>query len=125
MSKTDIPILVKNDPWLSPYTEEIKNRIERFKQRKKDIEKRYGSLSAFASAYQEMGLNYDSKKGGWWYREWAPGARALSLIGASNGWDKTKHPLKKEKNGICSLICSTSILLHSSYSAKDPIQTLR
>ena len=76
MSKTDIPILVKNDPWLSPYTEEIKNRIERFKQRKKDIEKRYGSLSAFASAYQEMGLNYDSKKGGWWYREWAPGARA-------------------------------------------------
>tara|TARA_Y100001972_G_C7667339_1_gene337887 strand:+ start:2326 stop:4344 length:2019 start_codon:yes stop_codon:yes gene_type:complete len=100
MSKTDIPILVKNDPWLSPYTEEIKNRIERFKQRKKDIEKRYGSLSAFASAYQEMGLNYDSKKGGWWYREWAPGARALSLIGAFNGWDKTKHPLKKEKNGI-------------------------
>ncbi len=100
MSKTDIPTLVKNDPWLSPYTEEIKNRIERFKQRRKDIEKRYGSLSAFASAYQEMGLNYDAKKGGWWYREWAPGARALSLIGEFNAWDKTKHPLTKEKDGI-------------------------
>ncbi len=100
MPKAEVPILVKNDPWLSPYSEDIKARIERFRDRKKSIEKKYGSLSAYATAYERMGLNYDPDKKGWWYREWAPGAQQLALVGDFNDWDKSAHQLKRNDDGI-------------------------
>jgi 1,4-alpha-glucan branching enzyme len=80
MATSSIPILVKNDPWLEPFTGEINDRIKRFKDRKKELEKKYGSLDDFAKGYEYMGLNYDKKKKGWWYREWAPAAESLHLI---------------------------------------------
>ncbi len=100
MEKSSTPLLVKNDPWLSPYEEEIANRIDRYKGRLKGIEKDYGSLEEFASAYNEMGLNYDSKKKGWWYREWAPGAESLSVTGDFNNWSRTDHQMTKNEFGI-------------------------
>ncbi|WP_258103112.1 alpha amylase C-terminal domain-containing protein [Marinoscillum sp. MHG1-6] len=98
--KTKIPILVQNDPWLSPYVDDINNRTARFENRKKEIEKNYGSLQAFASAYEYYGLNYSKKEKGWWYREWAPNAHALYLTGDFNKWDKESHPMKKNQFGV-------------------------
>ncbi|MEP4533471.1 MAG: alpha amylase C-terminal domain-containing protein [Cyclobacteriaceae bacterium] len=100
MSSNNIPILVKNDPWLSPYTGEINDRIARFEARKKEIEKKFGSLQKFAEAYKHFGLNYSAKDKGWWHREWAPNANALFLTGEFNNWDKSSHPLKKNENGV-------------------------
>ncbi|MEQ8415009.1 MAG: alpha amylase C-terminal domain-containing protein [Imperialibacter sp.] len=98
--KTTTPILVKNDPWLEPYAEEVSNRIERFNAAMSDIKKASGSLDQFASAYEYFGLTYDDKANGWWYREWAPAAHALSVVGDFNGWDREAHKLKKNKEGI-------------------------
>lgn len=36
---------------------------------------------------------------GWVYREWAPGADALHLIGDFNGWNRESHPLTRLENG--------------------------
>ena len=93
------PLLVKNDPWLEPYTEEINNRISRFNKAREDIKKAAGSLSRFASAYDFFGLTYDAKAKGWWYREWAPAAESLAVVGDFNGWDREAHKLKRKQDG--------------------------
>jgi len=98
--ETDIPILVKNDPWLEPYKEEINGRLNRFINKLKDLESRYGSLKEFAEAYHYFGFNYDHDKKGWWYREWAPNAKALYLIGDFNNWDRQANPLERIDHGI-------------------------
>lgn len=100
MAVTDSPILVKNDPWLSPYAEEIKARMERYENRKSEIEKHFGDLLTFAGGHFDLGLNYDTKAKGWWYREWAPAAQQLFLTGDFNQWDRTATPLAKTISGI-------------------------
>lgn len=100
MPKKDTPVLVKNDPWLAPYEGEIKDRMNRFESRKQELETTYGSIRQFASGYEVLGLNYDKKKKGWWYREWAPAAVGLSLIGDFNQWDREANPLERNEQGI-------------------------
>ncbi len=92
--------LIKDDPWLEPYQYDIASRLERFEQALQNIETEEDSLEEFANAHNYLGLNYDAKKKGWWYREWAPGAYALSLVGDFNNWDKDANPLEKKENGV-------------------------
>ncbi len=100
MAKKNIPILVQNDPWLEPYTEDIKNRIGRYQDRIKHIKNKYKSLKKFGEAYRELGFNYDNKNKKWSYREWAPNAKQLSLTGDFNNWNRDAHPLKKNDDGV-------------------------
>jgi len=92
--------LVASDPWLEPVEQEIENRLNRYKNRLKQIETGYGSLLKFADAYNYFGIHYDKTAGGWYYREWAPAAFDLFLFGDFNGWNRTSHPLTKKENGI-------------------------
>lgn len=110
----NIPQLVKDDPWLEPYTHEIKDRIKRFEKRKKGIEESHGSLKKFSKSYTRLGINHDAKKQGWWYREWAPKAKSLALIGEFNNWNRDSHPLKKKKNDIWEIFVSEKELTENS-----------
>ena len=92
--------LVKNDEWLIPVEEEINNRYEMYKNRRKIINDKYGNLSKFADAYNYFGIHYDKNAGGWFYREWAPEAYELFLMGDFNGWNRSSHPLTKKENGV-------------------------
>lgn len=92
--------LVIDDPWLEPYKPDIKQRLSFFEQRRADIETSHGSLYDFAGAYNYLGFNYDAEARGWWYREWAPAADGLALIGDYNNWNPEVHPLKKTEGGI-------------------------
>ena len=103
MAKKSVPKLVKDDPWLQPYQEEINNRIDRYTQLLKTIEKDEKSLKNFSSAYKKLGINYSSTDKGWFYREWAPEAYSLSLVGDFNNWDKTSHVLSKKGDGFWEL----------------------
>ena len=98
--KKKLPLLVKNDPWLEPYSDEIQRRIDSFQGTLDHYKKDFGGLKKFASAHQYLGFNYDKKNKGWWYREWAPKAEMLSLIGDFNGWDRSANKLKKIKGGV-------------------------
>lgn len=100
MAIKEKPGLVKIDPWLEPHTDEIIARIKRFEDRLQDIEKSAKSLDKFADAYNYFGFNYDKKAKGWWYREWAPKAKALYLIGDFNNWDRGANPLTLLDNGV-------------------------
>ncbi len=106
MATDTTPILVKNDPWLSPFEQQIKDRMDRFDQRKKELTKKYGSISKFASGYEYLGFNYDKSKKGWWYREWAPKASRLSLVGDFNSWDRVSHIMSKSDEGIWEIFLS-------------------
>lgn len=95
-----IPQLVKNDPWLEPVAEGVWMRLERFRQRLRQIENDFGTLLRFADAYKYYGINYDRARKGWVYREWAPAAFALHLIGDFNDWDYNTHPMQKNAFGV-------------------------
>ncbi|MFK7972433.1 MAG: alpha-amylase family glycosyl hydrolase [Bacteroidia bacterium] len=115
--KIKLPTIVKEDPWLQPYAEDIIARIKRYKDRKKTITEAAGSLKKFARAYEHLGLNYDKKAKGVWYREWAPGAKALFLTGDFNGWDNASHPLTQRPDGIWEIFIpddSSSSITHES-----------
>lgn len=94
------PAILIEDPWLNPYEEEVNNRLIRFQNREKEIVSEFESLEQFADAYHYFGVNYDPAKKGWWYREWAPAAYQLSLIGDFNHWNRDSHPLSKNDNGV-------------------------
>lgn len=100
MKKNKIPKLVKDDPWLEPFQDEIADRINRFKKTLSDLKKDYKSLRSFAKNYKVLGVHYNKKEKGWYYREWAPAAHKLSLIGEFNGWDRSAHPLEKKEDGV-------------------------
>ena len=103
MSKKLIPILVKNDPWLTPFSKEIQARLNRFEDKKRAIEQQFGSLKDFANGHHIFGFNYDHNKQGWWYREWAPEAHRLSLVGDFNDWNSNSHLLTRDDQGIWEL----------------------
>lgn len=98
--KKKIPGIVKIDPWLTPVIDDVNNRYQRFQDQLKRIEAEFGSLSAFADAYKYLGINYDKKAKGWFYREWAPAAHQLFLTGDFNDWNPGSHPLKKNLSGV-------------------------
>lgn len=100
--------LVKDDPWLEPYEGDILARQEHFKKHLREIEEQFESLENFATAHNYLGLNYDKKKKGWWFREWAPGAEEIHLIGDFNQWNRSAHPLNKVDNGVWEIFLSDS-----------------
>lgn len=92
--------IIKDDPYLKPYEQEILDRNDRFQRKLENIIKRFDSLKKFASWHDEMGLNFDARKRIWTYREWAPGAEKLALVGDFNNWDSNSHLLQKNSDGI-------------------------
>ena len=92
--------LVANDPWLEPAEQEINDRKSRYQQALAVIEKDWGTLQAFADAYNYFGIHYDSKRRGWIYREWAPKAQDVYLFGEFNNWQRYSHRLTRIEGGI-------------------------
>ena len=92
--------LIEQDPWLEPSTQDIEERYKRFQDRLKVIVNDFGSLEKFANGNLYFGINYDPKRKGWIYREWAPQANALYLTGDFNNWDRFSHPMQKNEFGV-------------------------
>lgn len=95
---TILPI-IKDSPWLKDHSKEIFERYERFRSVLKLIEQDYGNLLEFARAHEYYGIHFESVRNGWVYREWAPKAYNLFLMGDFNHWNRYSHPLKKDHRG--------------------------
>ena len=85
------------DPWLQPYYNDIALRMERHAQTRKKLLGKKADLAAFANGYMYYGFSRTDT--GWVYREWAPGADAVHLIGDFNNWDRTSHPMTRLPDG--------------------------
>ncbi len=97
--------LIDLDPWLGSYADALRYRYGRYREKRDQLSGGSGVLEGFSRGHDYFGLNRGMHEGqpGIWYREWAPGAEAASLIGDFNGWDRSAHPMTRDDFGIWSL----------------------
>uniref|UniRef100_UPI0040271352 alpha-amylase family glycosyl hydrolase n=1 Tax=Candidatus Cryptobacteroides bacterium TaxID=3085639 RepID=UPI0040271352 len=79
--------IYETDPYLAPYKEAIEKRHERILEERDKIALD-GSLADGLNNHLYYGLHRDAD-GGWVFREWAPNASRIYLIGEFNNWRRT------------------------------------
>ena len=89
--------ILMDDPNLAAFEGDLNERVRHFKQHKHELLAPGQKLSDFASGHLYYGFH--KHKGGWVYREWAPGATAMHLIGDFNGWNRESHPMHAVGDG--------------------------
>lgn len=99
---TDGTGLIQWDPWLEPYAHTLRARYAHYSWLLKVLDEREGGLVNFAHSYTRFGLHrgMQQQTPGTYYREWAPGACSLSLVGEFNGWDRGRNPCSKNGFGV-------------------------
>ncbi len=91
--------IIQKDPWLAPYRVAIEGRYQHALDKEKELTGKK-SLADFASGHLYFGLHKTVK--GWVFREWAPNATAIYLIGDFNEWkEQNAYRLKKNRQGNC------------------------
>ena len=90
--------ILKIDPYLENFEQDINLRMDNYKRKRKELLGEEKSLVDFANGYKYFGFH--RTKGGWVYREWAPAAEAMYLTGDFNKWDAQGCPMKKLDNGV-------------------------
>lgn len=82
--------LVQKDPYLEPFTEAIRGRHDHALWKKSQLTNNgKRSLETFASGYDYYGLHKQSRR--WVFREWAPNATDLYLVGDFNDWKEEER----------------------------------
>lgn len=99
---------LKFDDSLWSHADHFKYRWNVFRGLRAKIDDVEGGLDAFSQGYKRYGLNRgvgpDGKAHGIWYREWAPAAKAVALVGEFNNWEPTgDHWATKDDYGVWSL----------------------
>ena len=79
--------IYETDPYLAPYKEAIEKRHERILEERDKIALN-GSLADGLNNHLYYGLHRDAD-GSWVFREWAPNASRIYLIGEFNNWKRT------------------------------------
>ena len=108
------------NPQLQPYAGEIDQRVRRWRQVKHSLLSGGGTLSQFANCHLYFGIH--RQEHGWVYREWAPAAQQLWLMGDFNGWNRTSHPLARVGNGVWELLLPNNDTLWSGCKVKTLVQ---
>ncbi len=90
--------ILKIDPYLASYSADISLRMNNLEQKTKELLPNGGSLLEFANAHHYFGFHKTAD--GWVYREWAPGADMIYIMGDMNHWQHTSLPLTKLENGV-------------------------
>eukprot|EP00917_Polyrhabdina_sp_WS-2016_P022588 GHVP01048996.1.p1 GENE.GHVP01048996.1~~GHVP01048996.1.p1 ORF type:complete len:1408 (+),score=232.72 GHVP01048996.1:40-4263(+) len=86
-------------PELTEHSEYLKNRHSQYKELRNllcEFHKTSKNLDHFVSSYQHFGLQKKSN-GGFFCREWIPGARQVYVMGEFNEWARDTHALKQEE----------------------------
>ena len=104
--------ILKDDVYLKPFELAIMGRHDYAIQKEQELlGKDNKCLSDFASGYLYFGVH--KIKRSWVFREWAPNATELYLIGDFNGWKKdVKFKFDRKDNGIWELKVNEKTLKH-------------
>jgi 1,4-alpha-glucan branching enzyme len=78
--------LLAADPWLKPYEKIIQRRLQKIVETERRLTREKTSLSDFALGHAYFGLHFEDDQ--WVFREWAPNATAIFLIGDMTGWQE-------------------------------------
>ena len=110
--KNNVLPLIKDDPWLEPFADAINGRHQDFLRKEAELTQGKQSLDDFANAYNYYGL-HRLDDGRWVFREWAPNATAIYLVGQFNGWAQEKeYALNRLDNGNWELILDEHMMHH-------------
>jgi len=85
------PYLTKlaDDPWLEPYFTHVRQRSEHIRYMENRLTEGKHSLDEFANAHEYFGLHF--RDGKWIFREWAPNATAIYLVGDFSKWEQLEE----------------------------------
>jgi 1,4-alpha-glucan branching enzyme len=117
VSSSILPIIMnttsfyKSDPWLNPFTEVIDRRIAKCLVKEKQLVGK-GTLCDFAMGHYYYGLHRNNES--WIFREWAPNAKNIFVIGVFTDWKEKNEFMMKRINslGDWEIILSRGILKH-------------
>ena len=93
--------ILEIDKYLRDYKNDLEQRMENYNRKKNQLLLPWQSLTEFANGHKFYGFH--QADGGWYYREWAPGADGMYLTGDFNGWDRHAHPMIKKDGGVFEL----------------------
>ena len=80
--------MLDNDPYLKPFANSLKRRMEKIRKVEERLTQGKMSLADFAAGHEYFGLHF--RNGEWVFREWAPNATRIYLIGEMTGWREKK-----------------------------------
>ena len=101
MGKKKQLAILRNDPWLEPFAPAIEGRHQDVLRKMHELTVNTdGSLSEFANAYKYFGLHREAD-GSWTFREFAPNATNIWLIGTFSDWkDIDRYRLNNIGDGV-------------------------
>ncbi len=92
--------LLSRDPYLTPYEEIIHRRLLKRIETELRLTQAKRSLVDFAAGHEYFGLHFRENE--WIFREWAPNATRIFLIGNMTGWQEKSEfelqPITKDGN---------------------------
>ncbi len=77
---------LSDDPYLRPFLPLLRRRKVRALETERRLTGRCRTLADFASGHEYFGLH--RRATGWVFREWAPNANAIVLVGTFTGWEE-------------------------------------
>ncbi|MDR2131201.1 MAG: alpha amylase C-terminal domain-containing protein [Odoribacteraceae bacterium] len=90
--------LLKRDNLLEPFASVLEGRHDRYERAEKELQGDALTLADACNSYLHFGLHRAEE--GWVFREWAPGATAIYLIGPFNEWRKCPaHAMTRVNDG--------------------------
>ena len=112
MTETKAKMIYDRDPWLAPYRKAVDARHERILAAKESLSVN-GSLAAGINNHLYYGMH--RTQDGWVFREWAPNASKIYLIGDFNNWKRAEaYALKPAGNGNWEISLPEMFLSHGS-----------
>jgi 1,4-alpha-glucan branching enzyme len=104
--------LIKKDQWLKPYTDAIAGRHQHAVNKENELTSGGSkTLSEFADGYMYFGLHHLQK--GWVFREWAPNATQIYIIGTFNSWKEDAiYELTPLENGVWEIVLPEEAMSH-------------
>ncbi len=101
-----------NDPFLNLYRDSLEKRAKNIIDKEFLLTKGNKTLADFASGHNYFGLHFLNNQ--WIFREWAPNADRMFLIGEFTGWqEKDKYALNKiSDSGVWEIALSEEELKH-------------
>ncbi|PTN07302.1 alpha amylase C-terminal domain-containing protein [Mangrovibacterium marinum] len=107
--------LIENDPWLKVHSQVILSRYQEAIQKENELTQGQ-SLREFANGYNYYGLHRTDDQ--WIFRDWAPNATAIYLIGECNHWAKEEaYRFQSVGNGNWELVLGHDQLKHGDLYA--------
>ncbi len=112
--------IIEHNPQLKAFEADINLRMEYYHKAKSRLLPKGVTLNDFANAHNYFGIHHVN--GGWVYREWAPAADHLYLMGEFNKWNPKSCPLKKLEKGVWEVVLDGEKALWDGCKVKTVVE---